>query len=410
MHDVFISYSSKDKKVADSICHKFESEGIRCWYAPRDILPGVDWREAIMSAISEAKVFILVYSQNSNQSRQVLNEVTAAFDSSCVIIPFRLEDVEMAPALSFYLSNVHWMDAMFPPRMNKIADLTKKVQGILNAAGSNSDSSTADDEPKYQKWLPAIAASLAVLLIICIAALFLRGEKPTLDSPPQTDSQQEALPSETATPTTQPVPDYASVIDTACKSAVQIKCYLYGSCVSGASGFACFDDHVIVTNAHVVTPAIGEEVTEALNLKENTQELHIEITTESGLTYTVTDVLVCDTEVDIAILSTTGSHGIPLLEPGSTDDLRRGEKLIMIEAFRQGENTIVLGEYTGITTFNGQKLISFSKSLSVGNSGSPLLKEDGKVIGILFINYNDFSCAVPIDAAQELWLGYTNSQ
>jgi hypothetical protein len=39
MHDVFISYSSKDKTVADSVCAKLEQEKISCWIAPRDILP-----------------------------------------------------------------------------------------------------------------------------------------------------------------------------------------------------------------------------------------------------------------------------------------------------------------------------------------------------------------------------------
>ena len=42
-HDVFISHSSKDKQTADAICHYLEQNGIRCWIAPRDILPGEDW-------------------------------------------------------------------------------------------------------------------------------------------------------------------------------------------------------------------------------------------------------------------------------------------------------------------------------------------------------------------------------
>ncbi|MBP5493609.1 MAG: toll/interleukin-1 receptor domain-containing protein, partial [Lachnospiraceae bacterium] len=37
--DVFISYSSKNKNVADAIVAEFESSGIKCWYAPRDIMP-----------------------------------------------------------------------------------------------------------------------------------------------------------------------------------------------------------------------------------------------------------------------------------------------------------------------------------------------------------------------------------
>lgn len=41
-HDVFISYASSDKPVADAVCAALEQRGIRCWIAPRDILPGLD--------------------------------------------------------------------------------------------------------------------------------------------------------------------------------------------------------------------------------------------------------------------------------------------------------------------------------------------------------------------------------
>ena len=39
-YDVFISYSHKDKAAADAVCASLEADGVRCWYAPRDIAPG----------------------------------------------------------------------------------------------------------------------------------------------------------------------------------------------------------------------------------------------------------------------------------------------------------------------------------------------------------------------------------
>ena len=50
-HDVFISYSSKDKNVADAVCAVLERNGIRCWVAPRDVIPGIVWGTAIVGAI-----------------------------------------------------------------------------------------------------------------------------------------------------------------------------------------------------------------------------------------------------------------------------------------------------------------------------------------------------------------------
>src|ERR1051326_8925254 len=42
-HEVFISHSSQDKTAADRVCSFLEAKGMRCWIAPRDIVPGVEW-------------------------------------------------------------------------------------------------------------------------------------------------------------------------------------------------------------------------------------------------------------------------------------------------------------------------------------------------------------------------------
>ena len=74
-HDVFISYSSKDKPIADGICAHLEGAGIRCWIAPRDISPGEDWPTAIDRAISQSRVMVLVFSAHSNSSEDVSREL-----------------------------------------------------------------------------------------------------------------------------------------------------------------------------------------------------------------------------------------------------------------------------------------------------------------------------------------------
>ena len=53
-HDVFISYSSRNKQTALAICHVLEGHGVRCWMAPRDIPPGADYGDVIDEAIVPA--------------------------------------------------------------------------------------------------------------------------------------------------------------------------------------------------------------------------------------------------------------------------------------------------------------------------------------------------------------------
>ncbi len=59
-HDVIISYSANDKPTADAVCAKLEERGIRCWIAPRDILPGADYAASIISGIDSAKIMVLI--------------------------------------------------------------------------------------------------------------------------------------------------------------------------------------------------------------------------------------------------------------------------------------------------------------------------------------------------------------
>ena len=66
--DAFISYASKDKPTADAVCAALEDAQIRCWIAPRDILPGADWSASIIDALDQCRVMILIFSGNANNS------------------------------------------------------------------------------------------------------------------------------------------------------------------------------------------------------------------------------------------------------------------------------------------------------------------------------------------------------
>src|SRR5438552_3666559 len=64
--DVFLSYSSKDKLTADAACAALEARGLRCWVAPRDIVPGKEWGAAIIEGIEQSRSMVLLFSANAN--------------------------------------------------------------------------------------------------------------------------------------------------------------------------------------------------------------------------------------------------------------------------------------------------------------------------------------------------------
>lgn len=129
-HDIFISYSSKDKLAADAACAILESKGIRCWIAPRDILPGADWGESIVDALSQARVFVLVFSSHANASQQIRREVERAVNRGLAVIPLRIEDVAPTKSLEYFISTPHWLDAFSPPlerHLNYLADIIRHI-------------------------------------------------------------------------------------------------------------------------------------------------------------------------------------------------------------------------------------------------------------------------------------------
>lgn len=131
-HDVFISYSQKNKNTADAVCNALENNDIRCWIAPRDILPGKEWGEAIVTAISEAKVMVLIFSSASNESQQVLREVERAVNKNVKIIPFRIEDIVPTKSMEYFLYSTHWLDALTPDMSKHIDMLTGTVANFIN--------------------------------------------------------------------------------------------------------------------------------------------------------------------------------------------------------------------------------------------------------------------------------------
>jgi formylglycine-generating enzyme required for sulfatase activity len=131
--DLFVSYSSKDKLIADSIVASMEKNNIRCWYAPRDIKPGENWGNAILNAIENSTVFLIVFSGNANHSQRVLDELNIAISEEITILPFRVENFEPKGAMKLHLTSHHWLDAYDPSWEVHINRLIKSVSIILNS-------------------------------------------------------------------------------------------------------------------------------------------------------------------------------------------------------------------------------------------------------------------------------------
>jgi hypothetical protein len=129
--DVFISHSSTDKQVADTICAYLERKGISCWMAPRNILPGEEWGDSILRGIQTCRIMVLVFSESSNNSGPVRSEVDRAVNARKILIPYRIENVAPTGAMEFHIGRRHWLEAYTGPKERHLALLERTVREIL---------------------------------------------------------------------------------------------------------------------------------------------------------------------------------------------------------------------------------------------------------------------------------------
>jgi hypothetical protein len=135
-HDVFISYSHVDKATADAACATLERNGVRCWIAPRDITPGDEWSAAIVKAIDQCRVMLLVFSASANDSRQIRREVERAINAGVTLVPVRIENVNPTESLAYFMSTVHWLDALTPPLDSHLQRLADSIKALLRVGTS----------------------------------------------------------------------------------------------------------------------------------------------------------------------------------------------------------------------------------------------------------------------------------
>jgi TRAP-type C4-dicarboxylate transport system substrate-binding protein len=130
-HDVFISYASPDRAVAEPICAALESVNIQCWIAPRNVRVGKVWVEAIVDAIDESRIFLLLLSSNSNSSPQVIREVERAASKNITIVPIKIDVAPMSKGMEFFISRHQWLNVQVPLRKQDLDELIQTIQQLL---------------------------------------------------------------------------------------------------------------------------------------------------------------------------------------------------------------------------------------------------------------------------------------
>src|ERR1700740_2007008 len=92
-HDVVVSYSRRNREIADRFVELLRERGADVWY-DRMIKTGADWRDEIARAIAGAKSLVILFSSESNDSDDLKKELALADRRGLIIFPVRIEHVE----------------------------------------------------------------------------------------------------------------------------------------------------------------------------------------------------------------------------------------------------------------------------------------------------------------------------
>jgi hypothetical protein len=181
-HDVFISYSSVDKRIADAVCKQLEADGLGCWVAPRDIIAGRKWSEAIIDALAGANVMVLILSAHSIASEQVEREVERAAARRLPIIPFRVEDVPMSKVLEYFISTPHWLNAWSAPLEPHLAELSKAAAALLSKSPGAKTATAASSQMAVARSVGGASTSAAPAKVCCKCGVDVSQMKRTRDA------------------------------------------------------------------------------------------------------------------------------------------------------------------------------------------------------------------------------------
>jgi hypothetical protein len=129
---VFVSHSSKNKRLAAAVVAELESNGIRCWFAPRDIRPGdPNYGGAILDGLSSCKAMLLLLTEPSNSSQHVMKESERAVNRNLPILVVRFQPIEVSRDLEYYVSSAQFLDATEEPTQKHFPIIRHHVRDML---------------------------------------------------------------------------------------------------------------------------------------------------------------------------------------------------------------------------------------------------------------------------------------
>lgn len=130
-YDIFISYSRKDSAIADQICAALDSAGITYFIDRQGIGGGFEFPAVLAENIVNSKIFLLLASKNSYESKFTMNEIVFAFNKKPknAILPYIIDNSSLPISLEFVFAGINWRNMTEHPIDPTLVDDLLKLLG-----------------------------------------------------------------------------------------------------------------------------------------------------------------------------------------------------------------------------------------------------------------------------------------
>ena len=145
MSKIFLSHATEEHHLVVHLANYLEKNNLEAWYAPRNIMGGIDYDKEIIAAIKDCRAFVLLLSRNSDASEDVKTEVYHAVKFNKLVICLDVDAVE-PENLSYLLGMRHrlnWLER----RDETLAKLVHDIKMIPAPVSCETQKSTVKAEP-----------------------------------------------------------------------------------------------------------------------------------------------------------------------------------------------------------------------------------------------------------------------
>ncbi|MBP3309144.1 MAG: TIR domain-containing protein [Clostridia bacterium] len=158
---VFLSYQRESFDFVLKLSEYLEANGIKTWYAPRNIKLAGLWPEKLHEAVENCRCLLLLYTRHADKSKHVIREVSIADDYNKPILWLKLDKSEPeSKVLKYFLKLVQTVECdkegvLFETLSNALSPDSINFSGLKDSLKLNTSSTEGLSTTQWSKGIYA---------------------------------------------------------------------------------------------------------------------------------------------------------------------------------------------------------------------------------------------------------------